>query len=182
MSLNEPKKIKLNTRTIVLIAIMAATIEVAKLSLAILPNIEVVTLLCAIYGYVFGWYGVIAAAVFVCIEPLIYGIDTWVVTYFIYWPLVSIVFFALSKLGVKKRLPLTAVALALTLFFGLLSSLVDCLAFGIGIHYLKNVVLMYIRGISFYINQLVCNGVVFPLLFIPLSKKLREIGIPFLKS
>ena len=74
-----------SARVIALVGIMAATIECAKLALMFLPNIEVVTILSALYGYVFGIYGVIATIVFVCIEPLIYGFGTWVVSYFLSW-------------------------------------------------------------------------------------------------
>ena len=57
-------------KKIALVGISAATIECGKSALAFLPNIEVVTLLCALYGYAFGMLGVLSAVVFVCIEPL----------------------------------------------------------------------------------------------------------------
>ena len=50
---------------IALIAVMAATLEGGKLALAAIPNVEIVTLLCAVYGYVFGGAGIIATYVFV---------------------------------------------------------------------------------------------------------------------
>ena len=76
-------------KALALVGLMAATVECGKLALSFLPNIEVVTLLLALYGYVFGWYGVSAAVVFVCIEPMIYGFGPWLLTYMIYWPAVS---------------------------------------------------------------------------------------------
>ena len=57
-----------------LIAIMAATLEGGKLALSFIPNVEIVTLLCAVYGYVFGFYGIIATYIFVGIETLIWEI------------------------------------------------------------------------------------------------------------
>ena len=48
---------------VALVGIMAATVECGKLVLAAVPNVEVVTLLLAIYGYAFGWLGILAAAV-----------------------------------------------------------------------------------------------------------------------
>lgn len=165
-----------NARSIALVGIMAATLECGKLALSFLPNIEVVTILCALYGYVFGIYGVIGAAVFVCIEPLIYGFGSWIITYFIYWPLVAFIFMLLRKRGVKSRLWLTAVAVALTVGFGVLSSIVDA-AFYLGINknYLSNVVLYYVRGMVFYIVQIACNSVLFPTLFLFLAKKLEKL-------
>ena len=123
----------LNARSIALVGIMAATLECGKLALSFLPNIEVVTILCALYGYVFGIYGIIATAVFVCIEPLIYGFGSWIITYFIYWPLVAFVFMLLRKKGGKSRLWLTVIAVALTVGFGVISSIVDA-AFYLGIN------------------------------------------------
>ena len=166
----------LNARSIALVGIMAATLECGKLALSFLPNIEVVTILCALYGYVFGIYGVIGAAVFVCIEPLIYGFGSWIVTYFIYWPLVAFIFMMLRKRGVKSRLWLTLIAVALTTCFGVLSSVVDT-AFYLGINknYLSNLVLYYLRGIVFYLVQIAYNSVLFPTLFLFLANKLEKL-------
>lgn len=168
------KKYKLSARTVALVGIMAATLSCGKLALSFLPNVEIVTLLCALYGYVFGLYGVIAAATFVCIEPLLYGIGSWMITYFIYWPLVAAVFMLLRKRGVTRRLWLTFAAVLLTLFFGVLSSVVDS-AFYLGIneHYLSNLIIYYVRGSFFYAVQLACNLVLFPTLFLFLAKKIE---------
>ena len=112
-------------KSIALVGIMAATVECGKLVLSMIPNVEVVTILLALYGYVFGYLGVISAFVFVSIEPLIYGFGTWVVSYYLYWPLVALTFMLLSRLKVKNRFVITGVAILLTFFFGVLSSLVD---------------------------------------------------------
>ena len=84
------------TKNIALVGMMAATLECAKLALAVLPNIEAVSLLIALYSFVFGWAGIVAAVIFVCIEPLIWGFGTWFVSYLIYWPALAIVFFILG--------------------------------------------------------------------------------------
>ena len=117
-----------------------------------------------------------AAAVFVCIEPLIYGFGSWLITYIIYWPSVAFIFMLLSRRGVRGRLPLTAVALGMTLIFGILSSVIDS-AFYLGINenYLANLVIFYARGAVFYAAQLAINAVLFPTLFPILVKKLGQI-------
>lgn len=152
---------------------MAATLECGKLALAALPNFEVVTLLCGIYGYVFGPLGVIASLVFVAIEPLIWGFGTWIISYIIYWPLVSVVFFLLSRFKVKSRVILTAAALILTLFFGVLTSLVDVGLFsGSYENFFYRFSVYYARGVVFYAIQLGANAILFPLLFPYLSSRL----------
>lgn len=161
-------------KKIALVGIAAATIECGKLALAFLPNIEVVTLLCALYGYVFGIYGVIASLVFVCIEPLIWGVNTWIVLYFVYWPLVALIFWLFGKIKLRNRWLITASAVVLTVIFGFLSALIDVGLFsGYFDRFWYRFGIYYLRGIPFYIAQIATNAVLFPLLFITLSGKLR---------
>ena len=103
-------------RAIALVGITAATVECGKLALAALPNIEIVTLLVALYGYVFGIWGVVAALVFVSIEPIIYGFGTWVVSYYLYWPLVAIIFMLFGRARIRNRVVLCGSAVLLTVF------------------------------------------------------------------
>ena len=118
------------TKKIALVGIAAATVECGKLALAFLPNIEVVSLLIAIYGYVFGYIGVLAAVVFVLIEPLIWGFNSWVITYFIYWPALALVFCLLGRAKLHSRWIATGVAVGMTLLFGIISSVVDVNGYG----------------------------------------------------
>ncbi len=172
---NKTKR-KSAARYVALVGIMAASIECGKLALAFLPNVEVVTLLCALYGYVFGLPGVLAAAVFVSVEPLIWGVNTWIITYIIYWPLVATVFMLLGKAGVKNRFLLGGIACVLTLFFGVLSSLVDIGLFtGNYDNFFYRFSIYYARGVGFYAIQLVCNAVAFFALFPLLSGKLETV-------
>ena len=169
-------------RAIALVGITAATVECGKLALAALPNIEIVTLLVALYGYVFGWYGVASAVVFVSIEPLIYGFGTWLPAYFIYWPLVAAVFMLLAKMRVRSRWLLTAAAVVLTVFFGILTSLIDVgLLSGNFDRFFYRFGVYYARGIVFYAIQIACNAVLFPLVFSFLADKLSVMRARFLK-
>ena len=162
--------------TAALVGVMAATIECGKLALSFLPNVEVVTILTALYSYAFGWLGVAAAVVFVLIEPLIYGFGSWFVSYLIYWPLVALVFLFLSARGVHGRITVTVIAVILTVFFGVLTSLVDIGLFsGFFDNFLYRFGIYYARGIVFYAVQTACNAVLFFLLFPLLSEKLALI-------
>ncbi|MBE6644120.1 MAG: hypothetical protein E7612_01920 [Ruminococcaceae bacterium] len=170
-----------SAKIIALVGIMAATLECAKLALMFLPNIEVVTILLALYGYVFGIWGVAAAFVFVCIEPLIYGFGTWVVSYFLYWPLVALVFMIFARLKIKNRIVFTLAAAVLTIWFGVLTSLVDIGLFsGFFDNFWHRFGVYYLRGIPFYAAQLACNVVLFLLLFKFLTKKLEGVKKQFI--
>ncbi|MDE6210739.1 MAG: hypothetical protein K2O31_06440 [Clostridia bacterium] len=157
-----------------LIAIMAATLEGGKLALSFIPNVEIVTLLCAIYGYVFGFYGIIATYIFVGIETLIWGANTWVVTYLIHWGCVSFVFMLLGKFKIRSRLIATATAVILTVAFGVLSSLVDTgLLTGFFDNFWKRFAIIYTRGVAFYVAQIVCNLLLFLIVFKPLVNRIE---------
>ena len=176
------RRVLSGAKAIALVGITAATVECAKLALSAIPNVEVVTLLLALYGYVFGWYGVLSAIVFVSIEPIIYGFGTWVVSYYIYWPLVAFVFMLLGKIRLKNRWLLTLAALVLTFFFGVLSSLIDVGLFsGNFDNFFYRFGVYYARGVVFYAIQLACNAVLFPLAFNFLADKLSRLRAQFFR-
>ncbi|MDE6614385.1 MAG: hypothetical protein K2K24_02640 [Clostridia bacterium] len=171
LSLHRDRALKL-----ALIAIMSATLEVGKLALSFIPNVEIVTLLCAVYGYVFGFYGIIATYIFVGLETLIWGVNTWIVTYLIHWGCVAFVFMLYGRFKIKNRLLITATAILLTAAFGVLSSLVDTgLLTGFWDNFWKRFAIMYTRGFAFYIAQIVCNLLLFLLVFNPLVNRLGKI-------
>ena len=170
------KKKLSSAKALALVGISAATVECGKLVLTALPNVEVVTLLLALYGYVFGALGLLSALVFVCIEPVIWGVGPWFATYIVYWPLVTLVFWLLRRLGVKNRWIVTGAAVLLTVFFGVFSSLVDVGLFtGFFDNFFERFIVYYARGMVFYAVQIVSNAVLFPLLFGFLSAKLERI-------
>lgn len=169
-------KVKFSAREVALVGVMAATLECGKLILSAIANVEVVTILCAIYGYVFGWYGMISAMIFTCVEILVFGINSWVITYLIYWPLVAFVFMLLAKIKISGRIIPTAVAVGLTAFFGVLSSVIDTAYWsGINENFFKNVLIMYIRGVPFFLIHIGCNLAVFSTLFPFLVRKTTQI-------
>ena len=176
MSGTERRKRTSPAKIVAFIGVMAATLECTKLALSFLPNIEAVTLLIALYGYVFGIYGLVASLVFVSIEPIIYGFGTWVVSYYIYWPTVASAFILFAKLKVKNRFILATGAVILTVWFGILSTLVDIgLLSGFFDNFRYRFSVYYLRGIPFYMAQIISNAVLFPLLFKFLERKLMSV-------
>ena len=170
-----PDKIKYSAKSIALIGIMAATLTGGKMALSFLPNIEIVTLLCALYGYVFGPLGLVAVFIFVLCEMLIWGFGTWVVAYIIYWPLVCCVFFALGKFKIENRVILTVIAAILTAFFGAFTSLIDIgLFMGQYDMFWYRFSVYYMRGIVYYIIHIVCNIACFLFVFRPLCGVLMK--------
>ncbi len=158
------------------VGIMAATIECGKLALYFLPNVEIVTLLVATFSLVFGWMGILATVIFVIAEVVLWGVGSWVVTYFIYWPLVALVFALLGRARIYNRWLLCAVAVLLTFFFGVLSSFIDIAIFSGGLDRLfYRFAVYYGRGAWFYVTQIVFNAVLFPTMMPILVRVARRI-------
>jgi len=167
---------------IALTGVMAATLEAVKLALSALPNIELVSLLLALYGYVFGLSGVLAAFVFVAAEILIWGLNTWVISYLIYWPLLALIFLLISK-RISNRFIITGIAVIMTFFFGALTSLVDIGLFsGYWNNFFDRFAIYYLRGVWFYVAHIACNLVAFITLFKPLESLFRKLKTQFDKG
>ncbi len=163
-------------KRVALVGIMAASLTVSKLVLSFIPNVEVVTLLSALYGFSFGHLGIMASFIFVVVETLIYGINIWVVEYLLYWPLVALVFAVFAKIGAKSKCLFTFTAILLTFWFGIMTATVDQLYFGgVTDTLFSRIFVYYLRGLPFYIAQIATNAVLFPLVFEPLKDRIKII-------
>ena len=174
------QRTKYNAALIAVSAMFAALLVGGKEALAALPNIEVVTLLVALCAYVWGPIVVFPAVnVFIAVDMAIWGVNTWIISYFIHWNTVAIVFWLLGKVRFKQKVVeitvVTLVAAVLTTLFGVLTSAVDTLVgyTGKGFfvdfdNFIARFVSMYVAGGSFYVTQIVCNVVLFATAFMPL--------------
>lgn len=165
-------------RYIALAGVYAALLTGGKEALAAIPNVEVVTLLCALGGYALGAVALASIAAFVTVEGAIYGFGSWILSYYVHWPLVCAAFmliriFVSPQRRVLLRVVPTAAALILTLGFSALTSVVDVgILGGAGMSFFERFAIYYARGIPFYVAQLVTNAVLFPLIFPILAKAL----------
>ncbi|HEY8364248.1 MAG TPA: hypothetical protein VIK84_01640, partial [Haloplasmataceae bacterium] len=78
-----------NVLNMVLIAICATILNISKLALAFLPNIEPVSLLLIIYTLVLGFKrSILISLLFIVGEALvIWGVNLYVLQYLFVWPL-----------------------------------------------------------------------------------------------
>lgn len=88
---------KLSIRDITLIGMMVAVMEVSKLALNFLPNIELVSFWIILFTLFFGWRIFLAIPAFVLIEGLIYGVNIWWVSYLYAWPLLALLAWIFRK-------------------------------------------------------------------------------------
>lgn len=163
-------------KKITVIALMSATLTACKTATAFIPNVEPVSILLALYAYVFGiWYALPCAIVFVTAETLIWGVNTWVISYYIYWPLFAIVFSFLGRRNAKLWQAAFA-AVILTLFFGVLTSLIDVgLFMGMFDDFWARFAIMYVRGIAFFAIHVISNCMIFAAAFNPLKSVLAKL-------
>lgn len=82
---------KLNARDIALIGVMVAIIEVCKVAIAGIPNVELTSFWIIIFALYFGKHIYYAIPAFIIIEGLIYGFGLWWVMYLYAWPILAIV-------------------------------------------------------------------------------------------
>ena len=171
-----------NTTIMIAVSAMYCALLVGgKAALAVLPNVEVVTILIAVCSYVWGFAVALPCVnVFIMIETSIWGINTWVISYLIHWNTVAICFCLIGKLKVKSNLTIVAFstlcAAVLCTTYGLLTSLVDTLIGFSGGFFVDasnfgyRFAAIYTAGFPFYVTQIVTNVVLFIVGFLPLLK------------
>ena len=76
-------------RQLILAALLGVLLWAAQVLLAVLPNIELVSLLILLYMQLFPRVGIGAVGVFILLEGLLYGFGIWWVNYLYVWPLLA---------------------------------------------------------------------------------------------
>ena len=160
----------------------AALLVGGKEALAALPNIEVVTVFTAVCAYCWGLAVVLPAVnVFIAVDMAIWGVNTWIISYIIYWNVVALCFWALSKARFGKKIIeivcATALATLLTAFFGVLTTAVDTLVGFTGRGFFldfddvfKRFAALYLTGVPFFLTHIICNFALFAVAFMPLER------------
>ncbi len=156
-------------KDIVLIGIMSAILLVIQVTLAFLPNIELISLLIIIYTLVFGKKAFYIIYVFVALEGLLYGIGLWWINYLYVWTILCVLVLLLRK----QRSPYFWAILSgfYGLAFGALCAVPNLFLSGFA-----SAVSYWIAGIPFDVLHGVGNFVVALLLFRPLFYLLDKVN------
>ncbi len=164
------KTARLATLFVVRVAFMSALLTALKFALSFVPNVEIVTLLILVYGSCFGIaYALPATLIFCAVEVAIYGVGSWTILYFIYWPLLAL----FSSLFLKGRRAWLALIFAIvgSALFGVLSAVSDTLLALPNLReqdVTKYFVAYYLRGLTFDGIHIGSNVAVVLLLYKPL--------------
>lgn len=88
---------KITLKDIAVTGLMVASIEVAKMALSFLPNIELTSFLLILYTLIFGRKTVFTVPVFILIEGTVYGFSLWWIMYLYAWPLLVLLTYVFKK-------------------------------------------------------------------------------------
>ncbi len=168
---------KITTTDITQIAMMVAVIEVCKVVLMGIPNVELTTFWIIMFSLFFGNKIFLAIPVFILLEGTMFGFGLWWIMYLYAWPLLAIVARVMRKMDYVMGWSILSAVFGL--LFGLLCSLpyvvigtVDGnLASGLraGFNY-------FIAGIPFDIIHCVGNFAIMLVLYYPVRAVMKNVG------
>ena len=152
----------------ILFGILGAMTFALKLGMALLPNIEPVSLLTMVYAVVFGYKALYPVYVYVVMEILCFGLGIWNVYYMYVWPI--LVLLGVFLRDMKQPLAWALVSGVYGLLFGAHCGIADVFIGGFGFAISK-----WASGIPFDIAHCVGNFCIALVLFKPLRELVEKL-------
>ena len=157
-------------KDVVVIAFLSSLLTVGKISLAAVPNVEVVSFLLILYTVVFGWrYGLLTAIVFATIEILIWGVGLWTVGYYFVWPLLVLLAAILPK-TLQNIFGYSFLSGGFGLSFGLLFAIYTAPLTNVSVW------VYWLNGIMFDVVHMIGNVAVMVVLYLPARRALEFVA------
>ena len=168
---------KTSKRTLSLIelavlSLLGTLLFVVQVALAVLPNIELVSVMLIVYARVYGWKTFYPVYIFVALEILRYGFASWVINYIYVWAILVLVVVLLRRFS--SRWLWVLVGTAFGLLFGALCSVIYLFAGGV-----PAMIAYWVSGIPFDFLHAGGNFVTVLLLAEPLYKLLHRLKQQF---
>lgn len=160
--------LRLSVRRLVLYGLLAAVLAGLQVALALLPNIEAVSLMVMVYAVVFGGGAAYIILVFVLLEMLIWGVNTWVLSYLYVWGVLAFLAWLLRRM--ETRLGWALLSGAYGLSFGALCALIYLPVGG-----WKMFFATWVAGIPFDLLHCAGNFVLALVLFQPCKRLLERL-------
>lgn len=166
---------KITIKDICLIGMMVAVIEVCKVAMSFLPNIELTTFWLILFTLFLGRKIVFVIPVFILLEAFVYGFGDWVIMYLYVWPLLVLLVRIFRK---QKSVWFWSIFSGIYgLSFGFLCAL-TYMAFGMMngglLGGLQFGFAKWISGIPFDITHCIGNFVIMLLLYIPMCRIMEK--------
>lgn len=169
-------KLKISVQDIALIGMMTAVIEVSKLMLSFLPNVELVTFWIIMFTLFFGPKTIYSILAFILIEISIYGIHTWVLMYLYVWPMLALIVYLFRK--VQNVWFYSILSGLFGLFFGAFDSILYFFIGAVDGGIRSGFIMAFNRwvsGIPFDIIHSVANFTLMLVLYVPVRRLLSKI-------
>ena len=163
-------KIKLAAIDITTIALMVAIIEVCKVTLAQIPNVELTSFWIVMFTLYFGKRIFYVIPVLVLIEGAIWGFNIWWIMYLYAWPILAIVVLLLKRM--KTAFDWAIVSGIFGLLFGLLCTMPYIFISGI-----QGAFTWWIAGIPWDLVHGVANFVIMLVLYEPIRRVMRKLNM-----
>lgn len=154
------------------LAVFVALVIALQTVLAIVPGVELVTVMFVAYSFTLGVKrGMIAATVFSLLRQMIFGIyPTVLVVYLVYFNMLTLCFGGLGKIvknPLKWLIVIVFTACVCTACFTLIDNIITPLWLG----YDKRSITLYFKAsLPFMIPQVICTAVSVAVLFLPLIR------------
>ena len=166
-------------KKIAVLAVMSALLVAGKAALTAVANVEVVSLFCALFGYVFGPIAIVPTCIFILIEAIYWSAisyPSWIVAYMIHYNAVVLIFWLLSKTRLNLPIIFSLLIAFLTFCFGLIEAFFAIILASKGFeNFFYRFGVYYGRGIAFCVVHIASNFAIFLLLFYPLKELLTKL-------
>lgn len=157
-------------RDIVLIGILSASITAGKLALSFIPNVEIVTLLFIVYTIVFGMKkSLYISLIFSTTEIFLYGFSTWLIGYYIIWPLLILIVSAVRHY-VKSEYAYATIGAVFGYAFGFFFAIIESFFYGLAYGWTY-----WLSGIPFDLMHGTSNFIIVLILFKPIVSLLHRL-------
>lgn len=151
-----------------LFAVLGAMTFAAKYVMAVLPNVEPVSLMVMLFAVTFGRKAVYPVYLYVAMELLFFGIGTWNIMYLYIWGVLA--WAAHLCRGMESPLGWALLSGSFGLLFGALCAPVDVVIGGVGYAVSK-----WISGIPFDLAHCAGNFVIALVLFRPMQMLIEKL-------
>ena len=158
---------KITVRELALFSVLGALTFAAKYVMAMLPNIEPVSLMVMLFAVTFGKKCLYPVYLYVAMEILFYGINLWSINYLYVWAVLALVALALKDM--RSPFGWAMVSGIFGLLFGVLCGIVDVFIGGVPYAISK-----WVSGIPFDIAHCIGNFFIALVMFCPLCKLLEQ--------
>ena len=163
------------SKEVAYVAVFVALVIAAQLVFAMIPGLEIVTVLFVSYAFAFGiCRGMLAATSFSLLRQLVFGfVPSVLALYLLYFNLLTLLFGVLGRAVKRPSLNLwwlVVVACACTALFSMLDNLIAPFWLGYGWKEAKK---YFLLSLPVMFPQIGCTGVTVGFLFLPLIKAFR---------